>query len=110
MTLITNGTKQTDRFLSPIIDVNDWQSSTEFLEYLDTMWGTHTVDRFANMNNNKTKLFNSFHLNPGTLGVDAFSSNWQSDMNWLVAAVALTARAIMLLVKCKRRGTIVVPK
>ena len=104
------GTKQTGRFLSRIIDVNDWQTSTEFLEFLDTMWGPHIVDRFANMNNSKTKLFNSFHLNPGTLGVDAFSSNWQSDMNWLVAAVALTARAIMLLVKCKRRGTIVVPK
>jgi len=74
------------------------------------MWGPHTVDRFANMNNSKTKLFNSLHWNPGTLGVDAFSSNWQSDMNWLVPPVALAARAIMNLVKCKARGTRVVPK
>ena len=62
------------------------------------------------MNNSKTKLFNSLHWNPGTLGVDAFSSNWQSDMNWLVPPVALAARAIMHLVKCKARGKLVVPK
>ena len=62
-------------FSRRIIDVDDWQTTTEFFEFLDTMWGPHTVDRFANMNNSKTKLFNSLHWNPDTLGVDALSSN-----------------------------------
>ena len=62
-------------FSSRIIDVDDWQTTTEFFKFLDTMWGPHTVDRFANMNNSKTKLFNSLHWNPDTLGVDALSSN-----------------------------------
>ena len=58
------------------------------------------------MNNSKTKLFNSLHRNPGTLGVDAFSSNWQSDMNWLLPPVALAAIAIMHLGKYKAKGTL----
>jgi hypothetical protein len=32
------------------------------------MWGPHGVDRFANVDNRKTKRFNSLYWNPGTLG------------------------------------------
>jgi hypothetical protein len=30
------------------------------------MWGPHGVDRFANVDNRKTKRFNSLYWNPGT--------------------------------------------
>jgi hypothetical protein len=60
--------------------------------------------------NRKTKRFNSLYWNPGTLGVDAFNSNWSSEVNWLVPPVSLASRAINHLVECKALGTLVVPK
>jgi hypothetical protein len=38
------------------------------------MWGPHSVDRFANVDNRKTKRFNSLYWNHGTLG-SKFSIN-----------------------------------
>jgi hypothetical protein len=58
------------------------------------MWVPHSVDRFANVDNRKTKRFNSLYWNPGTLGVDAFNSNWSSEVNWLVSPVSLASRTI----------------
>ena len=82
-------------YLSRIIDI-------EFYSYLDSMWGPHSVDRFANVDNRKKfKRFNSLYWNPGTLGVDAFNSNWSSEVNWLVPPVSLASRAINHLVECK---------
>ena len=40
------------------------------------------------MDNRKTTCFNSLYWNPGTLGVDAFNSNWSSEVNWLVPPVS----------------------
>ena len=62
-------------YLSRIIDTDDWQTTVEFYSYLYSMCGPHSVDRFANVDNRKTKRFISLYWNPGTLGVDAFSSN-----------------------------------
>ena len=73
------------------------------------MWGSHSVDRFANVDNRKTKRFNSLYWNHGTLGVDAFNSNWSSEFNWLVPPASLASRAINHLVECKALGTLVVP-
>jgi hypothetical protein len=91
---------QTD-YLSRIIDIDDWQITVELYSYLDSMWGPYSVDRFANVDNRKTKRFNSLYWNPGTLGVDAFNSNWSSEVNWLVSPVARASRAINHLVECK---------
>ena len=74
------------------------------------MWGPHSVDRFANVDNRKTKRFNSLYWNPGTLGLDAFNSNGSSEVNWLVSPVSLASRAINHLVECNTLGTLVVPK
>jgi hypothetical protein len=62
------------------------------------------------VDNRKTKRFNSLYWNPGTLGVDAFNSNWSSELNWLVPPVSLASRAINHLVECNTLGTLVVPK
>jgi len=97
-------------YLSRIIDIDDWQTTVEFYSYLDSMWGPHSVDRFANVDNRKTKRFNSLYWNPGAVGVDAFNSNWSSEVNWLVPPVLLASRAMNHLVECKALGTLVVPK
>ncbi|VDI75750.1 Hypothetical predicted protein [Mytilus galloprovincialis] len=35
-------------FLSKMIDIDDWQTSPEFFEFMDNLCGPYTVDRFAN--------------------------------------------------------------
>jgi hypothetical protein len=66
---------QTD-YLSRIIDIDDWAISTEFFQFVDELWGPHSVDKFASSNNAKTKLFNSLYWNPSALGVNSFNSDW----------------------------------
>ncbi|XP_022780144.1 uncharacterized protein LOC111321503 [Stylophora pistillata] len=62
-------------FISRIIDVDDWQITTSFFEFLDYTWGRHTVDCFANFYNKKIKKFYSRFWNPGCSGVDFFVQN-----------------------------------
>ena len=58
-------------FISRIIDVDDWQITvTSFFEFLDYIWGPHTVDCFANFCNKKVNKFYSRFWNPGCSGVD----------------------------------------
>ena len=37
-------------------DHEDWQISIEFLEFLESLWGPYTIDRFASVMNNKTTI------------------------------------------------------
>jgi hypothetical protein len=96
-------------YLSLIIDIDDWTISTEFFKFIDELWGPHSVDRFASSNNAKTTLFNSLNWNLGSLGVNSLNSDWSQDVNWLVPPVPLASMAINHLVKCKAKGTLIVP-
>ena len=42
--------------------------------------------------------------------MNSFNSDWSHDVNWLVPTVLLDSRAINHLVKCKAKGTLIVPK
>jgi hypothetical protein len=97
-------------YLSRILDIDDWAISTEFFHFINEIWGPHSVDIFASSNNAKTKLFNSLYWNPGYLGVSSFNSDWSQDVNWFVPTVPLASRSINHFVKCKAKGTLIVPK
>ncbi|VDI51364.1 Hypothetical predicted protein [Mytilus galloprovincialis] len=96
--------------LSRIVDIDDWGISFEFFNFIDRLWGLHTVDRFANMNNAKLGRFNSLFWNPGTSAIDAFTCNWKGDNNWLVPPVNLVSKCINHLINCTAVGTLIVPK
>ena len=80
-------------FLSRIIDIDDWGTTVDFFQLLDSLWGPHTVDRFANMNNTKLLRLNSLYWNPGSIAVDAFTSDWSGENNWLVPSVSMVSRS-----------------
>ena len=61
--------------ISRIIDFDDWGVYVEFFNYVDSIWGPHTVDCFANFNNRKLTRFYSRFCNPDAEGVDAFCHN-----------------------------------
>jgi hypothetical protein len=55
--------------LSRVIDLDDWGVSIEFFNFIDGLWGKHTVDRFADNLNAKISKFNytywSKHVSAG---------------------------------------------
>jgi hypothetical protein len=96
-------------YFSRIIEIDDWGTTVDF-QFLDSLWGVHTVDRFANMNNTKLLWFNSLYWNPGSIGVDASTSDWSDENNWLIPPVSLVSRVINHLIKSNYVGTLLVPK
>ena len=96
--------------ISKIIDFDDWGVSLEFFNYIDHIWGSHTVDCFANFNNRKLTRFYSRFWNPDAEGVDAFCHDWRGDNNWLVPPVFLVPWVIRHLAECQAEGTLIVPE
>ena len=62
-------------YISRMIDIDDWQITQSCSNYLDSVWGKHTVDCFANYYNKKISRFFSWHWNPDCAGVDFFVQN-----------------------------------
>lgn len=96
-------------YLSRIIDYDDWSLNTVCFTHIDSIWGPHTVDRFANNLNTQLDRFNSRFWNPGSEAVDAFTINWGSENNWLCPPIVLIPRVIAHARACRCRGTLVVP-
>ena len=69
------------RLLSKAIDYDDWGVSDEFFTFINSIYGPHSVDRFANHENRKMKRFNSVVWNPECEQVDAFSVSWAGENN-----------------------------
>jgi hypothetical protein len=59
--LVLKGGKREEKAdaLSKSIDIDDWGISFAFFNFVDNMWGVHTIHRFANMNNTKLPRYNS---------------------------------------------------
>jgi hypothetical protein len=97
-------------YLSKIIDFEDWGVTKTFFDFIDSLYGPHTVDRFASAKNNKLPRFNSLYWNPGTEAVDSFTQNWAMENNWLVPPIYLVIRTIRFIIFNRAVGTLVVPK
>ena len=97
-------------FMSRVIDYDDWGVSPNFFEFINSLFGPFTVDRFADNFNHKCSRFQSKFWCPGCEGVDAFSFNWQGENNWLVPPIYLVPKVLFHLRACKAEGTLVVPK
>ena len=95
--------------LSREIDFDDWGVSPSFFKFIDNIWGPHTVDRFADDFNCKLSTFNSKFWCPGTSHVDAFSTDWSMENNWLVPPISQVSRVLKHVRECKAKGTLVIP-
>ena len=59
-------------YISRLIDVDDWQTTSDLFSSLNERWGPHSVDCFANYYNHKLPRFFSRFWNPNTAGIDFF--------------------------------------
>ena len=102
--------KQVADYLSRVVDEDDWMVHPMIFHQLDLLWGPHTVDRFANVNNRQLEHFNSRFWDPETEAVDAFTVNWGDDINWWCPPVGLVPRLVQHASKTKAVGTLIVPQ
>ena len=66
------GSKNVDAdAVSKLIDY-DWYTADHLFSFLDRLWGPHTIDRFANDQNNKLPRFNSLFWTTVCEHVNAF--------------------------------------
>ena len=69
--------------------------------------GPHTIDRFASYYNSQLPRFNSRFGNPGTEAVDAFTTNWSGENNWLCPPIVLIPRVIANVKGCACKVTLI---
>ena len=94
-------------FLSRIYDADDWGLSPLSFHRIDSVWGPHAIDRFANHVNAKLPRFNSIFWNPGSECIDTFVMNWSGENNYACPPICLILR--VLLHTHKASGTLIVP-
>ena len=97
-------------YLSRIGDVDDWMLNPEVFQELDTRWGPHTIDRFADGYNCQLDRFNSRYWSPGTEAVDTFTCDWGGENNWWCPPLYLIPRLIRHAEVTKAQGTLVIPQ
>ena len=95
--------------LSRNFDYDDWRLSTSIFTTISNLWGPFTVDRFASDINTKLGRFNSKFWCPNTECVDALSTSWVNENNYVVPPVHLVIKTVRHMEKCKALGVLVVP-
>ncbi|CAC5364708.1 unnamed protein product [Mytilus coruscus] len=62
-------------YVSKMVDHEDWGVSFEFFNFIDEIWGPHTIDRFASHRNTKLPRYNSLFWNATAEAIDAFTQD-----------------------------------
>lgn len=96
--------------LSRTPDKHNWMLHPRVFRYLDTLFGKHTVDRFANCVNTQLPRFNSRYWEPLSEGVDALAQdNWGSENNYVNAPFCLIPRVLDIVQVQQAYATIIAP-
>lgn len=96
-------------YISRIIDYDDWGVAEHLFLYLDSLWGPHEIDWFASDHNYKLPVFYSRYWNVYSMGIDAFTVDWQGINGWFVPPVCLLLRVLKYIRQCRAYGTVVLP-
>jgi hypothetical protein len=96
-------------FISRIVDFDDWGISEDLFVYVDSLWGPHEIDWFANDDNHKLPVFYSSYWNVKSIGIDAFTVNWGGINGLLVPPVCLLFKVLQYVKQCRAYGTVVLP-
>ena len=96
-------------FLSKIVDFDDWGVSNEIFHYLDSLWGPHEIDFFADNANHKLPVFYSRFWTPDAVGFDAFTVDWHGVNGWIVPPVCLLSKVLRYMRQCNACCTVILP-
>ena len=97
-------------YYSRLVDFDDYRLNPAIFRWLDSLWGPHSIDRFANPHNTQIKRFNSRFWTPGSEAIDAYTCNWEGENNWWFPPVCLVPRVIRHAQNTKASGTLIIPQ
>ena len=109
MEWIPRGANEIADYISRIRDFDDWMLNPVLFQFVDRMWGPHTIDCFASEHNNQVPRFHSRFWCPKSEAVDTFTVNWCDEHCWLVPPFYLVGRALRHARACRAHGTLMVP-
>jgi hypothetical protein len=91
-------------YLSKIRDVDDFGLATPVFEYVQSLYGPFSVDRFASSHNAKLPRFDSFYWCPGAAACNIFSQDWgSSQISYCFPPPHLVARTLQHALACRAR-------
>ena len=94
---------------------HDYTVGTAAFQLLDSLWGPHSIDRFASRGNAQSLAapnagrYCSQFFEPEAEWADAFSISWQGENNWCHPPHTMVARTIKHLLAGQSMGTLIVP-
>ena len=95
--------------ISKFNDNDSWGIDMKTFEMLENIFGKFTIDQFADDTNYKVKRFNAKAFCPGVENVNAFSTDWSNEFNWLCPPVSIIGYTLKHLKLCKADGVLFVP-
>lgn len=96
--------------LSKLVDKEDCMLNPDLFAGLAAAFGPFSVDLFASQASRQLSSYHSKHFTPDTLGVDAFSFDWQIyGMCWAYPPFRLIAQVLRHSATCHARLCLLVP-
>ena len=95
--------------LSRTPDKHNWMLNPGIFQLIDFLWGPHTVDRFATLQNSQLPRFNSRYFEPLSEGIDALAQNWTNENNFVNPPWALLPQILEKITHDKATATIIAP-
>lgn len=102
-------------YLSKLTTHYDFRVRRSTFEWLERLWGRHTIDRFSSAESVmvQSRRYNSRFWQPGQAGceaVDAFLQHWAGENNWIHAPYKLIGEVVEHMRSCRAVGTVIVPE
>jgi len=98
-------------YLSRLPTQYEWMLNPVLFQYIDGMWGPHSIDRFASYATTQLQTYNSRFLDPQTSGVDALGQqDWHSHNNWVNPPFRLLNKVIEVIIQQKAWATLIAPR
>ena len=102
--------KTADR-LSRLSSKFEWILHPNIFQYLEKIWGKHTIDRFASHQTHQITTYNSFFADPLSSGVDALmQKDWASHNNYVNAPLCLMDKILNTIILQRATATVIAPK
>ncbi|GFR74435.1 reverse transcriptase [Elysia marginata] len=93
--------------LSRLSSQYEWCLHQRVYDYLNVLWGPHTLDRFASMTTTKCLKYNSRFLGPASAGIDALlQEDWGLDNNYVNAPIRLLDQVLDIVFHQKATATV----
>ena len=88
----------------------EWYIHPSVFQYIDKLFGPHSIDRFASMLTHQLPRYNTLYWDPGTEGVDALHQrNWPSEINFVNPPFRLLQKVVDHIQQTRAEATVIAP-